>query len=165
MKMGCSKLEPGPARRQLTMDQRTTFLTIPDVAFSKIAVLLSTFETSVLQISCRVLYENAVAYFWVPKFDALPEDVPRPAPDSSLRIWFSEYIKWQQRALGICSSDLFGAWLTDQRYWKRNVPESSSPYGNVLELNQVCWLDFGGTILCSPGSTYIVALRCKVGAP
>jgi hypothetical protein len=139
------------------------FLNLPDIAFSKIAVLLSTFETSNLQSACRFLRDNAVPFFWVPKFDTLPEDTPRPGLDSSLKIWFSEYIKWQQRALGICSSDLCGAWLNDERYWKRNVPESSSPYGVVLELTQVCWLDFGGSILCQPGGTYIVALRCKVG--
>jgi hypothetical protein len=151
---------PGPAWAATKMD--TPFLNIPDNAFSKIAVLLSTFETSALQSTCRFLRDNAVPFFWVPKFDILPKDTPRPAPDSTLKIWFSEYVKWQQRALGICSSDLGGAWLTDEQYWKRNVPESSSPYGVVLELKQVCWLDFGGTILCQPGGTYIVALRCKV---
>ena len=138
-------------------------LSIPDATLGKIATSLSIYEVMKLQSTCRYFYRNAAANFWQPKFDVLPEDIPRPASDSPLEVWVAQYIEWYQKALGISSSCFFGSWLDDGRYWERDVPESSSPYGTVRLLKHVCWLDFGGRLLCPPGGTFIVALRCKVG--
>ena len=137
-------------------------LSVPYSILAKIASPLSICDVLRLQSTCRSLHVNAVSNFWAPKFDDLPEQIPRPTVGSSLKVWVSELVKWQRKALGISSSNIYGAWLNDPRYWAQNAPESKSPYGTAHVLKHVCWLDLGGILLCPPGSTYFVALRCKV---
>ena len=141
-----------------------TILNVPDLGLAKIASSLSICGVLRLQSTCRSFRDNAVANFWAPKFDSLPEQTPRPSFDSSLNVWVSEYIKWQQKALGISSCNIYGAWLKDTRYWSQNAPEPTSPYGTAHVLKHVCWMELGGSLLCPQGSTYVVALRCKVRA-
>ena len=144
-------------------------LSVPYSILAKIASPLSICDVLRLQSTCRSLHVNAVSNFWAPKFDDLPEQVPRPTVGSSLKVWASEPVKWQRKALGMSSSSIYGAWLNDPRYWAQNAPESKSPYGTAHVLKHVCWLDLGGILLCPraavSGSAHFVALRCKVTKP
>jgi hypothetical protein len=153
-RQGCSTANPNK--------RSTTTHGLPDICWGIIAHFLSIIETLRLQSTSRSLHNHAIMYLWAPKFDSLPNCIRRPNTDASLQTWISQYIKWQQKAFALPSSEIFGAWLNDTRYWDENSPEMSSPFGTAHVLKNVCWMDVWGSFFCPPGNTYIIALRCKV---
>ena len=76
-------------------------------------------------------------------------------------VWAQEIVKWQHQGLCILPQNIHGSWLDDQRYWKKNIPEQDSTFGSVTKLEEVCWFQVCGSIVCPPGNNYIVLMKMK----
>lgn len=121
------------------------FSDLPQGPCALIACMLSPNDVLALTHCNKRLHQQSPA-IWHDKLNSLPSFVPRPPPTADLHECIRSFCEGYRLSLGLPASKMVVTWSGNPVYWKKDVPEPSSPFGSAYSLASVCWLDVYGTV-------------------